>query len=144
MIRVPISTLRIWGVAVLTAAGLGAGQAHAQFMGSNSADFNAGWGRISGQENRAVDISTRDVNGNRVIIDGLIQVGEDQSTFARASGAAEAFAGVGAVGGGATAIGNNLTVITQGSNNTVIVNSTQTNHGAVSATTQLNGGVSGE
>lgn len=128
----------------MAAAGLGAGPAHAQFMGSNSADFNAGWGRVSGQENRAADVSTRDLNGNRVIIDGLIQVGEDQSTFARASGAAEAFAGVGAIGGGATAIGNNLTVITQGSNNTVIVKSTQTNHGAVTAATELKGGVSGD
>ena len=44
--------------------------------------------------------------------------------------------------GSATAIGNNLVVVTQGSYNTVIVNATQTNTGAVTATTQvLNGKV---
>lgn len=118
--------------------------AQAQSMMTNSAEFNGGYGRINGQENHPVDFTTRDVNGNRVIIDGLILTGEDQSSFARASGAADAFAGVGATGGGATAIGNNLVVVTQGSNNTVIVNSSQTNSGPVTATTQLNGGVSGD
>ena len=42
------------------------------------------------------------------------------------------------VGGGASvtssAIGNNLTVIIQGDNNTVIVNSTQINNGKITAT----------
>lgn len=127
-------------VAVL-AAGTGAG---AQSMITNSAEFNAGYGRYSGQENRPVDVTTRDANGNRVIVDGLILTGEDQSSFSRAGGAADAFAGVGALGGGATAIGNNLVVVTQGNYNTVIVNSSQVNNGPVTATTQLNGGVSGD
>ena len=34
----------------------------------------------------------------------------------------------------ATAIGNNLSIVTNGSWNTIIVNSTQTNSGTVSAT----------
>lgn len=126
---------------VALAAGVGA---HAQSMTTNSASFNAGYGRWAGQENRPVDVSTRDANGNRVIVDGLILTGEDQSSFSRAGGAADAFAGVGAVGGGATAIGNNLVVVTQGNYNTVIVNSSQVNNGPVTATTQLNGGVSGD
>ena len=45
----------------------------------------------------------------------------------------DTFAGVGAVGGSSTAVGNNLVVITQGNYNTVIVNSQQTNTGNVSA-----------
>lgn len=118
-----------------------AAQAQAQSMSANSAEFNAGYGRYSGQENRPVEVSTRDANGNRLVVDGLILSGEDQSSFARASGAADAFAGVGAVGGGASAIGNNLVVVTQGSNNTVIVNSAQTNTGTVTANANLNAGV---
>jgi holdfast attachment protein HfaA len=134
------AAIRLAAVAAVTSV-LVAGPAHAQYMSTNAAEFNAGYGRYSGQENRPVDVTTRDANGNRVIVDGLILSGEDQSSFARASGAADAFAGVGAIGGGASAIGNNLVVVTQGSNNTVIVNSTQTNTGNVSARSNLNAGV---
>lgn len=132
-------------VALVAVLGLGAslgGTAAAQTMDANSASFNAGYGRYAGQENRPVNVTTRDANGNRVIVDGLILSGEDQSSFSSAWGAADAFAGVGATGG-ASAIGNNLVVVTQGNNNTVIVSSRQTNSGAVTATTQLSGGVSG-
>lgn len=122
-------------------AGAFAAPAHAQYMSSNSADFNAGYGRRAGQENHPVDVSTRDANGNRVIIDGIIQTGEDQSGFSFANGAGDAYAGVGSLGGSSTAIGNNLVVVTQGNNNTVIVNSSQINNGNVSAGTTLNGGV---
>ena len=48
------------------------------------------------------------------------------------------------VGGyaGSTAIGNNLTVVTQGNYNTVIVNSNQVNNGAVTAGSKVvKGGV---
>ena len=135
---------RAAGAAALAAALAAANGALAQSMTANSAEFNAGYGRYSGQENRPVDITTRDANGNRVVVDGLILTGEDQSSFSRASGAADAFAGVGALGGGASAIGNNLVVVTQGNYNTVIVNSSQVNNGPVTATTQLNGGVSGD
>jgi holdfast attachment protein HfaA len=134
------AAMRLAIVAGLTFA-LDAGQAQAQYMSTNAAEFNAGYGRYSGQENQPVDVTTRDANGNRVIVDGLILTGQDLSSFARARGAADAFAGVGSVGGGASAIGNNLVVVTQGSNNTVIVDSTQINNGNVSARSNLNAGV---
>lgn len=118
-----------------------AGPAGAQAMSSNSADYNAGYGRVAGSENHPVNVSTRDANGNRVIVDGLILTGEDQSTFSRTSGVFDSYAGVGAQGG-ATAIGNSLVVVTQGNYNTVIVNSTQTNTGTVTANGKAsNGGV---
>lgn len=117
--------------------------AQAQQMTTNSADFNAGWGRYAGSENHPVDVSTRDANGNRVIVDGLILTGEDQSSFSRSWGSADAYAGVGSSSGGSSAIGNNLVVVTQGNYNTVIVDSTQINNGDVSAGVQMNsGGVS--
>ncbi len=115
-----------------------AGAAQAQSVSTNSASMNAGYGRTSGQENRLTEYGGRDANGNRVIIDGVIQTGEDQSFFARQSGGV--FDSVSGVGGGSTAIGNNLVVVTQGSWNTVIVNSNQVNNGNVSAGS---GGVGG-
>ena len=130
----------------LTAAVLGfsaLGAADAQTMSSNSAAFNAGYGRIAGQENRVVDYSTRDANGNRIVVDGVMLTGADQSVYSssNSSGSLDAYSGVGGRGySSSTAIGNNLTVITQGNNNTVIVNSTQTNTGAISAGSSVKSG----
>ena len=142
MVAVPVALRRaLWAAAA--AGALTAAPAQAQYMSTNSADFNAGYGRIAGSENHPVDVSTRDANGNRVIIDGIIQRGEDQSSFTGAWGAGDAYSGVGSLGGGSTALGNNLVVVTQGNYNTVIVNSTQTNNGNVTAGTNVNGGVGG-
>ena len=132
-------TAAIVGLGVLGTAG-------AQSMSSNSAAFNSGYGRIAGQENRVVEYSTRDANGNRVIVDGVMLTGADQSVYSssHSSGSLDAYSGVGGQGGysGSTAIGNNLSVITQGNNNTVIVNSSQVNTGNVTAGSSTNGGVS--
>lgn len=130
----------VFAAAALSLAGA-ASPVLAQSMTTNSADFNAGYGRRAGSENHPVDVSTRDANGNRVIIDGIIQTGEDQSSFSFGSGAGESYSGVGSLGGGSTAIGNSLVVVTQGNYNTVIVNSSQINNGNVTAGTRVNGGV---
>lgn len=138
--------LRIGGslsiVGALVALGLTAGAAHAQTMSASGSQFNRGYGFSYGELNNPVNVAVRDSNGNRVFVDGVTQIGSDQSVFAngRAAGAADAFAGVGAIGGG-TAIGNSLSVNVQGNWNTVIVNSKQINNGDVSATTVLNGKV---
>jgi holdfast attachment protein HfaA len=131
MVVNPVSrSLRIAATGLLLTLAAGAA-AQAQSMSSNSGSFNAGYGRAPGDENRGVSIGSRDANGNRVIVDGIIQGGMDQSVISRTS--MQGASGSGAGFGGATAIGNNLTVITQGNWNTVIVNSTQTNTGDVSA-----------
>ena len=115
--------------------------ARAQTLDTNSAAFNAGYGRVAGSENHVVEYSTRDANGNRVIVDGVMLTGADQSVYSssRSSGSLDSYSGVGAMGGwgSSTAIGNNLTVVTQGNNNTVIVNSTQINNGNISAGTNV-------
>jgi holdfast attachment protein HfaA len=128
-------SLRIGAIGLATMlAALTASAASAQ--SNNGAAFNAGYGRSStSATNYGVNAGTRDASGNRIIIDGIIQGGLDQSSISRTS--ADASTGVGY--GGSTAIGNNLTVITQGNWNTVIVNSTQTNTGDVSATTNMSG-----
>jgi holdfast attachment protein HfaA len=125
--------------------GLGAaGAAHGQLMNTNSTSFNAGYGRVAGEENRPVDFSLRNADGNLTIIDGVMNTGPDQSTLAGSSiNDGGGFSGVGGVyNSSPSAIGNNLTVVTQGNYNTVIVNSVQTNNGTVSATGVINAGTS--
>jgi holdfast attachment protein HfaA len=119
-----------------------AGMAQAQTMNTNSASFNAGYGRSSGQENQPVNVDMTDANGNLTVINGLFQANSSSmfaGASARLSGAIDSFSGAGGVGGSASAIGNNLNVVVQGSNNTVIVQSQQTNTGTVTATTSTNG-----
>ena len=104
-----------------------------------SGEFERPYGYGYGQEQAAFDANTRDASGNRVILDGRIMTGMDQSSLSTSSGSAggwsQATAGAGYASG--QAIGNQLNVITQGSWNTVIVNSTQINNG--DQTTVLNG-----
>jgi holdfast attachment protein HfaA len=114
--------------------------ARAQTMGANSAQYNAGYGRTAGQENSPVNVSMRDANGNLVVANGFILSGSSSSVFASSGGVGSASTGVSS-STGATAVGNSLTVVTTGNYNTVIVNSKQTNTGAITATTTTSGGV---
>jgi len=134
---------------VLAALALSA-EARAQSSGSSSASsYSKGYGANAGELTNPVNVSTRDANGNRVITDGVIQTGTDNSMFGKlkVSGALDRVSGAGSGSGGnesgvgsATAIGNNLQVSVSGNYNTVIVNAKQTNTGAVTATTTvLNG-----
>ncbi len=142
--RAGAQRLRLGGAAlVVVAACAAAGGAQAQSGSSTlsgfSQGFNGGLSTIQG----AINVSTRDANGNLVIVDGVTQIGSDQSVFAKAgstTGASDSFNGAGAVGG-ASAIGNNLSVNVSGQYNTVVVNSTQVNNGDVAASTVLNGKV---
>ncbi|MDP1913940.1 holdfast anchoring protein HfaA [Brevundimonas sp.] len=117
--------------------------AAAQLAGSSSmSGYTAGYGGARYSTARPQSGSTRDANGNRLIVDGIIQAGA--STYSSATGGvSSSFSGAGGAGGtaigGSTAIGNSLNVVVQGNHNTVIVNSTQVNNGAVTAGTSLNG-----
>jgi holdfast attachment protein HfaA len=107
--------------------------------------YQAGYGASRYTTARPQTGSTRDQNGNRLIVDGIIQAGA--SAYSSASGGVStSFTGAGGQGaqggttiGGSTAIGNSLNVVVQGNHNTVIVNSTQINNGNVTAGTSLNG-----
>lgn len=119
--------------------------ASAQSYGSGgAAQFQAGYGAARYTTARPVTGSTRDANGNRLVVDGLIQTGAS-SYSSSSGGVATAYSGAGGQNngqtqiGGATAVGNSLNVVIQGNNNTVIVNSNQTNTGNVTAGTALNG-----
>lgn len=125
---------KILALPMLAGALLACGSAGAQSMSANSAAYNAGYGRVAGQENQPVEVGVRDANGNLVIVDGIIETGVDFSGFAGAGATAGAGDTVAGAGGGATAIGNNLQVVTQGNDNVVIIDSNQVNTGNISAT----------
>ena len=141
-------------IAGLVAVGLGASvactvpaTAVAQQAGSQSlGQLQSGYNGSRYGTARATTGTTRDANGNRLIVDGIIQSGA--SSYSQSSGGVSTSASsrVGSLNGqgssaigGSTAIGNSLNVVVQGKNNTVIVNSNQTNTGNVSAGTVLNG-----
>ncbi len=150
--------VRIPCAAIALSAAFASQGAVAQTMSANSASFNAGFGRTAGEENRPVNVALTDGSGNTTLSNGLIQpaagsifaevpgaVGSPVSTsntktMGGASGAGDSFSGAGGGGGGSvSAIGNSLNVIVQGDNNTVIVNATQINNGAVTATSTTSG-----
>lgn len=137
-LRAILSCLPAAGFGLVAAPGL------AQTFGSSGgSSFNAGYNAGSGEFSQAINVSRRaDSSGNMVVVDGVTKTGDDQSVFyaRRTGGAGDSYGGVGGLGT-ATAVGNNLVVSVQGSNNTVVVNATQTNTGAVTAKTVLNGKV---
>ena len=116
---------------------------------SNSASYNSPVGMSSAQENAPVNASLRDANGNLSVVNGQFtsssmsqQSGVQTASSMSSSGSGAGGTGTGSAGamyGGATAIGNSLNVITTGSNDTVIVNATQTNNGNQNASVSLNG-----
>jgi holdfast attachment protein HfaA len=127
------------GAAAALAAAL-AGAAQAQTLSNNGGSYNAGYGGGSANLNSAIDVSTRDSNQNSVFINGVMQAPAG-SVFSRANGFSQSnSSGVGSTGL-ATAIGNNLSVVVQGSYNRVTVDSTQINNGDISASASLNGQV---
>lgn len=144
LIGVAIGFAIVSGVVALLAL-----SASAQTSGNSAAqvsgEFERPFGFSYGQEQSAFEAGSRDANGNRIILDGRIMTGMDQSTLATASASAgawaQASAGAGYGNGIAqgSAVGNQLNVITQGNWNTVIVNSTQINNG--NQTNVLNGKV---
>lgn len=138
-------TVRPIPTALVVAALVAPVAAAAQSTGSSgAAGFQAGYGGARYATATPQTGSTRDANGNRLVVNGIIQAGA--SAYSTASGGVSgSYSGVGGNGngnttiGGSTAIGNSLNVVVQGNHNTVIVNSSQVNNGDVNAGTALNG-----
>lgn len=100
------------------------------------AEFERPYGFGYGEEASPFDAGTRDRHDNRVIVNGRIltdgsTLGDGLTTQWGQTGGAPGMLGTG------TAVGNQLNVITQGSFNTVIIDSTQINNG--DQTVVLNG-----
>jgi len=130
------------------------GAAQAGNLGDSSS-YNTPFGMSSqGQQNQTINPSLRDANGNLTMVDGEFQSSSFQSGFGMPGPEVNGQGGVGGLNnsingtssgtsgaayGGSTAIGNSLNVVTVGSGNTVIVNSSQTNNGNQTSTTNMNG-----
>lgn len=122
-------------------SGLLASQAQAQSAparGGSLATYEAGYANGRQMEGRTFAPSSQTRDGNRLIVNGIIQ--SDASSYFESDGAngdirtsgADYFA-TGAATQTSTAVGNLLTVSVVGSWNTVIVNSTQSNTGNITA-----------
>lgn len=106
--------------------------------GGAVATYEAGYGNGRQMESRTYGPSSNARTGNRLIVNGIIQ--SDSSNYFESdrlpgdqtSSGADYFSS-GAASSTSTAIGNLLTVSVDGSWNTVIVNSSQTNTGTVTA-----------
>ena len=101
-----------------------------------SSSYNNPVGMSSSQMNAPVNSSLRDANGNLEVVNGKIT----SSSFSEVGGVQGFNPGTSGVGGNssATAIGNQLNVVTMGSNNIVIVDSTQINNGDQTANNTVN------
>ena len=123
------------GIAAIAASALSlCGAAHAQAASSLS-EFERPYGYGYGEESRPYSAATRDANNNQVVINGLIGGGSGLGTGLY-TGWGQTENASGMIGSG-TAIGNQLNVHVNGSNNTVIIDSTQINNG--DQTVNLNG-----
>ena len=95
------------------------------------------YGTTPGQENAPMTGSTRDANGNRVIVNGVYAGSSFTNQDGLTYGVGRNSSGAGSATG--TAIGNNLNVVVAGNYNTVIVTADQDNSG--DQTVVLNGGL---
>jgi holdfast attachment protein HfaA len=133
--------MNIAAIAALAATLLGSTVAVAGY--SDMGSYNHPYGMGTGQETQTIAPSLRDANGNLTMVNGQVT----SANFGQQTGVQQASAttsgtgsgGSGAMYGGATAIGNSLNVVTNGSFNTVIVDSIQTNKGNQTANVSLTG-----
>lgn len=144
-----IKPLLLASLTALVAIAL-AGAVHAADY-SSAASYNSPYGLSAGAENQTINPSLRDANGNLSVVNGQFtssavsqQTGvQSMGTISGSSlaslGTGNSGVGSGSTTAGATAIGNSLNVVTVGNNNTIVVNSTQTNNGNQSASVSLNG-----
>ncbi len=117
------------GASLVCCAIIAAPQAMAQTVPGYANQFQVGYGTNGSWDMMTpYDARTRDLNANRVVVDGIIMTGDDLSSLPLSlvnSGSG----GMGYAGITGYAIGNQLNVTTTGSFNTVVVNSSQVNNG---------------
>lgn len=132
------TSLRIALIAALIAPAAAAADDY-----SNAASYNNGYGMAAGGENQAINPTLRDSNGNLTNVNGQFTSSNFNSSNMAMSSSGSSLANLGTKSSGAgfngaTAIGNQLSVVTVGNFNTVIVDSKQSNSGTVTATVNTN------
>lgn len=116
------------GASLVCCAIIAAPSANAQAMPGYANQFQIGYGTNGTWDMMTpYDARTRDLNANRVVIDGIIMTGDDLSSLPLSL--VNSNSGMGYAGITGYAIGNQLNVTTTGSFNTVVVNSSQVNNG---------------
>ena len=102
---------------------------------STVSEFERPYGYGFGEESQPFSAGSRDAANNRVVINGLLNGGTGLGTSLY-TGWGQTDGAAGMLGYG-TAVGNQLNVITNGNNNTIIIDATQINNG--DQTVVLNG-----
>lgn len=106
-------------------------------QGAGIGSLEAGYGGAGRVAAQPFQPSTRDANGNRLVVNGrIIDSSGQASTAYTGGGGATGGTGGGAGTSSATAIGNLINVQVSGRNNTVVLNARQTNTGEVTARVQ--------
>jgi len=114
---------------------------------NSAGSYNSPYGMTAADENAPINASLRDANGNLTVVNGQFTSSSmsQQTGVQQMSTIGGGFGTIGtvsnSVAGGtststasASAIGNQLNVVTVGNDNTVVVNSSQTNNGNQTAT----------
>lgn len=122
--RMAFTAFGLSGATLTLAILLAGSNANAQTRPSYANEFSRPYGLNVGDEISPFDARTRDLNGNRTVVDGVIVTGDDLSSLPLGMyNTGTNYSGTG------TAVGNQLNVSTTGSYNTVVVNSSQVNNG---------------
>lgn len=130
----PLSRMARLGVAtlvLLVPPAVALAQAAPGPQGAGIGSLEAGYGGAGRVAAQPFQPSTRDANGNRLVVNGRIIDGRGQASTTYSSGTGATGDGAGA--SSATAIGNLINVQVSGRNNTVVLNARQTNSGEVTA-----------
>ncbi|HTT97722.1 MAG TPA: holdfast anchoring protein HfaA [Rhizomicrobium sp.] len=129
-----LKTLLLAGIASATLATAASAGTY-----DSSSNYNAPIGMSSSSSmNAPVATSLRDANGNLVVQNGAITSSQFGEIGSASGGVGTQYSGVAGANSSATAIGNQLNVVTAGSNNIVIVDSTQINNGNQNANSTVN------
>lgn len=129
---------RYAAIAAALAVAAAPGFALAQTMFTSSAAFNAGYGRSAGSENYPVSPTLADASTNLTPSSAVNQDGAGQALFSNVGGASSTFSGVGGGTFNINATSDHLTVVVQGDNNNVTVNSSATGTGSTTTTSNGN------
>ncbi|MDQ1193833.1 holdfast attachment protein HfaA [Brevundimonas vesicularis] len=126
------------------------GQARAQSSSESAgaASMEAGYGRAGSVASRTFNPVTRDANGNRLVVNGVIMNGQPNAPVNYSSAGSDTLSGAAYFDSGAaalndsntsTAVGNLVNVSIIGHGNTVVLNSSQTNNGDITANSRKPG-----
>jgi holdfast attachment protein HfaA len=126
----------------------GSAQAQSSSESAGAASMEAGYGRAGAVASQTFNPVTRDANGNRLVVNGVIMNGQPNAPVSYSSTGSNSLSGAAYFDSGAaalnnsntaTAVGNLVNVSIIGHGNTVVLNSTQTNNGDISANSRKPG-----